>query len=287
MNYELIKSADFCGTQCDIYSDDANEIFMTAFQLGSCLGYSDPMRSICRLVSRNKYLENTEFSSVVNLTTLDNKNREVRIFTEDGIYEVTMLAKTEKAKEFRAFVRQLIKSIRKGETFTKDNDKQNFTSEQKKLKDLEMRIHMSDQLLQLAKFDTLTKYNKNILIAKAAEILLGEPVLSFDDTENDAEPVVQMYSASEIGKMLGTTPQKIGRLANRNNMKTSEYGKLYNCTLSNGKNVNIFQYYQKAIDKFRELLKADNSEKSERKVESETNADIWTKFKKSNGAENI
>lgn len=114
MNYELIKSADFCGTPCDIYSDESSEMFMTATQLGSCLGYSEPRKSISKIVSRNEYLENIEFSGVVNLTT-PGGTQETRIFTEDGIYEVTMLAKTEKAKEFRAFVRKLIKSIRKNE----------------------------------------------------------------------------------------------------------------------------------------------------------------------------
>lgn len=39
-----------------------------------------------------------EFSVVVKMTTTDDKQYDTRIFTEDGIYEVTMLAKTEKAK---------------------------------------------------------------------------------------------------------------------------------------------------------------------------------------------
>ena len=55
----------------------------------------------CRLlytVTLKIELNFIEFSSVDKLTTLDSKNRDVRIFTEDGIYEVTMLAKTEKAK---------------------------------------------------------------------------------------------------------------------------------------------------------------------------------------------
>lgn len=224
----------------------------------------------------------------VESTYINERGRAYKSYdiTRDGFSLLVMGFTGKKALEWKL---KYIKAFNLMEQKLKEQNVQTVDCETKIAEAILMnsKVHMSDQLLQLAKFDTLTKYNKNILIAKAAEILLGEPVLSFDDTENDAEPVVQMYSASEIGKMLGTTPQKIGRLASRNNMKTSEYGKLYNCTLSNGKNVNIFQYYQKAIDKFRELLKADNSEKSERKVESETNADIWTKFKKSNGAENI
>ncbi|QJX64882.1 hypothetical protein HLK66_16405 [Niallia circulans] len=41
-----------------------------------------------------------------------------RIFTEDGIYEVTMLSKTEKAKEFRQWVRQILKELRKPKVLT-------------------------------------------------------------------------------------------------------------------------------------------------------------------------
>ena len=111
--YEIVKSEMFCGNQCDFYESDSNEIFMTAFQLGSCLGYSDPNRNINKLISRNEYLKNMEFSVVVKLTTTDGKQYNTRLFTEDGIYETTMLSKTDKAKQFRVFVREVIKSIRK------------------------------------------------------------------------------------------------------------------------------------------------------------------------------
>ena len=40
------------------------------------------------------------------------------------------------------------------------------------------RTRMSDQFLKLMKVDTLSKEYKNILVAKAAEILAGEPVIS-------------------------------------------------------------------------------------------------------------
>ena len=47
---------------------------------------------------------NEEFSVVTKLVSTDGKQYNTRVFTEDGIYEVTMLAKTEKAKQFRATV---------------------------------------------------------------------------------------------------------------------------------------------------------------------------------------
>ena len=138
MNYTLIKSTDFCGTPCDIYSDDNNEMFMTAFQLGSCLEYANPQKAIDNLISRNEYLKADEFSVTLKMRATDSKQYDTRIFTEDGIYEVTMLAKTEKAKEFRAFVRKLIKSIRKGETVVIDSKV--FTELLQRQSELEKRL---------------------------------------------------------------------------------------------------------------------------------------------------
>lgn len=113
MAYEIVKSAEFCGIECDFYSNENNEISMTSFQLGSCLGYSNPQKAVDNLISRNEYLKNIEFSVTLKMRATDGKQYDTRLFTEDGIYEVTMLAKTEKAKEFRTFVREVVKSIRK------------------------------------------------------------------------------------------------------------------------------------------------------------------------------
>lgn len=116
-SYSLAKREMFENCVCDMYinSEDLNEIVMTSRQLGECLGYSVPIQSMTKLLERNEYLRTGDFSTVVRLTTLDGKCRETRVFNEDGIMEVTFLAKTDTAKRFRKFARELIKSIRKGE----------------------------------------------------------------------------------------------------------------------------------------------------------------------------
>lgn len=117
MAYEIVKSAEFCGIECDFYSNEKREIFMTINQLSNSLGYAN-RKGIEKMIERNAYLKGIEFSVADKMTATDGKQYDTRLFTEDGIYEVTMLAKTEKAKEFRAFVRKIVKSIRKGESYS-------------------------------------------------------------------------------------------------------------------------------------------------------------------------
>jgi prophage antirepressor-like protein len=79
---------------------------MASEQLGKALGYATPRVGISNLVTRNKSLGDVEFSGVLKLSTPSGA-QETRVFTEDGVYEVTMLARTEKAIEFRAWVRKV------------------------------------------------------------------------------------------------------------------------------------------------------------------------------------
>lgn len=64
------------------------------------------------------------------------------------------------------------------------------------------------------------------------------------------------YSATEIGKMLGVSKQKIGILSNENDMKCDEYGSwFHDKSPYSGKEVETFRYNSRAIEKFRALLK--------------------------------
>ena len=63
------------------------------------------------------------------------------------------------------------------------------------------------------------------------------------------------YSATDIADMFGVSAQKIGKIANANGMKTSEYGKFYkDKSRYSNKEVDTFRYNEKAIEKFKEIL---------------------------------
>lgn len=112
----LYKSEQFNGIECDFWRDEKKEVFMNSEQLGMVLGFSNPSKGINNLINRNNndYIKSEKFSATLKMRT-PSGIQETRIFNEDGIYEIAFLAKTEKAKEFRTWVRDILKGIRKGE----------------------------------------------------------------------------------------------------------------------------------------------------------------------------
>lgn len=116
MQLELVKKEMFGEVNLDIYSKGGSEeIYMTAKQLGEALEYKHAQRSIDKFVEKYPYLEENELSVKTELVSTDGKTYNTRVFTEDGIYEVTMLSKQPKAREFRKFIREMLKGLRKGE----------------------------------------------------------------------------------------------------------------------------------------------------------------------------
>lgn len=117
------------------------------------------------------------------------------------------------------------------------------------IKEMNARVRMSNQFLKLAKVDTLSKEYKNILVAKSAEVLNGGQLLPIPKSEQ------KMYSATEIGEMFDITPQKVGSIANKNNMKTDEYGEWYrDKSPYSSKEVDSFRYNDKAVERFKKIL---------------------------------
>lgn len=255
-NLQLIKSSKFGEVECDIYSNE-KEMFMTSTQLGECLGYSNPRIAISNIVDRNKYLKNNEFSGVINLSTPSGK-QETRVFTEDGIYEVTMLAKTEKAKEFRAFIRKLLKSLRKGEAkiIKPSNEQLELINIKKQNADARLR----NAKVREAKFllEAVDKY-KNVLAEQSVELLTInalEIINGKDTLEKPTLPDMKYYSATEIGNELGISANKVGKIANANNLKIDKYGKtILGKSQYSSRQCPTFVYNEKGRLKIKELVK--------------------------------
>lgn len=137
-------------------------------------------------------------------------------------------------------------------------------------------------LMEIAKADFIDSLGKVHIFAKVSEMLTGKVLISpdniitaYEKTQADRQNEVPLpitdchksiskfwYTATDIGKILGVSAQKIGRTANQNNMKTSEYGEYVKTTIHSGE-VPVFRYYEKAIPKFRELFSSETADLSE------------------------
>lgn len=110
----IVKFED---TELQISINKDYEIEMDMEELSKAIGFEDG-RSLRRLLETNKELQGREFSYLKKVLNKEGgilKKREKRIFTQDGIYEVALLANTERAKKFRKFARDLITKFRRNE----------------------------------------------------------------------------------------------------------------------------------------------------------------------------
>ena len=102
--------------------------------------------------------------------------------------------------------------------------------------------------LKLAQQVDVPEY-KLICASYASNVLAGREVIPLPAAEE------KLYSAGEVGEMLGVSGQRIGKTANRHGLKTPEYGKLvWDKSPYSPKQVQTFMYNHQAIEKLKELL---------------------------------
>lgn len=95
------------------FIEENGVILFTGEEVGRQLGYANPRIAINKLFNQNRN-ELKHYSSVT-ATDTEAGSRETRVFTEEGVYILSMLARTNEAKRFRAKVALLLRRIREGQ----------------------------------------------------------------------------------------------------------------------------------------------------------------------------
>lgn len=205
------------------------------------------IRTYCGYLGESK-IALTDFFIESIYKTEQNKEMPCYLCTRKGC---EMIANKLTGQKGVAFTALYINAFHTMETHIKENKTVGTVDKAKVLevKEMNARVRMSNQLLKLAKVDTLSPEYKNILVAKSAEVLTGQPLLPLPKSEQ------KTYSATEVGQFFGVSAQIIGRLANKHNLKTDEYGSWYHDKSPySSKEVDTFRYNDNAVKKFKELL---------------------------------
>ena len=158
-----------------------------------------------------------------------------------------MLAKTEKAKEFRSWIRKLLKSLRRG-----DAKLVSMTEYQRMMATTRAenaKIRKAQLLTKLAVQYEGTTYQQ-VLNSYATKELTGEHLLPLPQLPE------KTYTATELGEMFGVSANKIGIITNRHGLKTEKHGAWFNDKAKgHNKEIQSFRYYSTVIPVLRELLK--------------------------------
>lgn len=168
---------------------------------------------------------------------------------EDGLYDVIFESRKPEARSFRKWVTsKVLPSIRKTGKYSIKEETPSISKEEYELRLKEINAKTAELFLEIGNRTSIPEY-KNILNSYAANTLAGKEILALPEVNE------KTFSATEIGDILGVSANKIGKISNLYKMKTPEYGKFfYDKSRYSNKEVETFRYYEKAINKFKELI---------------------------------
>lgn len=221
-NLELVKQGDFLGTKCDFYKDTNDNIYMTRRQIAKALDYKDE-EYVKKLHKNNQKLldslsvEISRFNrqGITNtpLENVSNIQSNTLLYNEDGIYEITFLSRQPRAEEFRAWVRERIKEIRKY-GFTTQTNEDGTHNVQAMAEFLRSKEESAGKLAFVALAEWKTKATtelerqKDLISVQNEQLKQQKPKVQF------AEKVViskDSISVNEMAKLLHKNGVDIGR----------------------------------------------------------------------------
>ena len=218
-------------------------------------GYIKVLEESSKLRSQDFFIESTYKNS-------QNKIQPCYLLTKQGCEMVANKMTGEKGILFTA---EYVQAFNKMEEYIKGNiqslnKKENPDKDLLKEKEIEARYNNSltrkaNLYLKIAAINpNLPKEYVQVLQSKAAETLNdGNMVIPLPKAER------KTYTAAEIGEKFGISANKVGRLANANNLKADEFGlKVWDKSKYSAKEVESFKYYEEAIPEFERLLNVES-----------------------------
>ncbi|OCG65274.1 hypothetical protein A9G39_00905 [Gilliamella sp. Imp1-6] len=143
--------------------------------------------------------------------------------------------------KFQLMVNQVFLDYKKGELKNIQKTSKSYLPEYRQAKAIELSVRALDKMF--SNLPHLSEQSKQAIYADTINPIAGKNVIPLPVLEN------KTFSASEVGDLLGVSSNKIGRIANKLNLKTEDYGIfVLDKSRSSDKQVETFRYNEKAID---------------------------------------
>ena len=143
--------------------------------------------------------------------------------------------------KFQLMVNQVFLDYKKGELKNIQKPFKSYLPEYRQAKAIELSVRALDKMF--SNLPHLSEQSKQAIYADTINPIAGKDVIPLPKLEN------KTFSASEVGDLLDVSSNMIGRLANKLNLKTDEYGIfVLDKSRSSDKQVETFRYNEKAID---------------------------------------
>ena len=210
------------------------------------LKYSNPQKAIRDHVDEEDKTVNESFT--VNGTAL-------QLINESGVYSLILRSRKPEAKAFKRWVTsEVLPSIRKTGIYHLSPAQQIAQMREERLRMKEenhqRKIALEEKKATLNHLNRILKTmtneeDKRILICEIAFVATGRQILPLCSG--------QTFSAEDIGKRLGITANMVGRIANENNLKTSQFG-VFRTSIVSGTERQHFEYYNTVISEIEKHL---------------------------------
>lgn len=232
----------------NVYKTDTGEYVVDGRELWQGLGVTTRFNDwINRRLIECDAIENEEFYSNLSKTS-EQGGRPTKdyILKLDLAKEMAMLERNDIGKQYRRYFIEVEKKYRKGEAAKVESDATKEKLAEAKLKNAKVRE--ASIFLKIAEKVDIPAYQQ-IMYSKATEVLTGEAILPLPKAER------KTYSATEIGEQLGISANKVGKIANANNLKTAEYGeRVWDKSQYSNKQVETWRYYDSVLPVLQSLI---------------------------------
>lgn len=221
----------------------------------SLLGMVNAARKQCREpeVRNNKFIEKVE-------DELDGEHYTKRVVQKSNKTSMTIIDMTIKqalrvaARESKAVRRSLVDKLEDMQTVAAPQQSNSGLPEYRKAKAEQLKAQALEKNIASARdlmsmFPRLGDAANQVIVATLVNPLIGIDIVPL--------PVIEehYHTAGEVGEMLGVSSQKIGRIANANNLKNDANGKFFlDKSRHSDKQVESFRYNAEGIKALRHLI---------------------------------